>query len=94
MARYRVLVHGQNLLLDLGEGLKKHGYYQTFWIEDSDRERAEKSAIAAAEDDAILNGALANERNDPPRTTIEEIEEEPSSTPVQTDPTGRAFYPE
>jgi hypothetical protein len=75
MKNYRVLLNGENFLLDLGEGLRRHGFYTTCLVSASNEEEAELNAVESIRKRGNIKQLLKNEPNDPPMYFAEEIEE-------------------
>ena len=92
MKKFRVLVKGQNFLLDSDRGIKRFGFYTTRLVEAADRNEAERVAIEALRQDDRLRGKVRNERSDPPMLFAEEIAEVPSFDGVDSQSHGLALY--
>jgi hypothetical protein len=74
MKNYRILLNGKNFLLDLGEGLRKHGFYTTYFVSANNEEEAELMAVNSVRKRDGIKQVIKNEQNDPPMLYAEEIE--------------------
>lgn len=73
MARYRVLLHGVNFLLELEGERRRFGFYTTRVVRASGPEEAEAKAVELIRGDEQLAGNVLNETDDPPMLYAEEI---------------------
>jgi hypothetical protein len=73
--KYRVLIKGQNFLLNKDGETPKTGFYTTRFVEAQDAKQAEAVAIELIKSDAKLADIVLNKRGDTPRLHIEEVEE-------------------
>jgi hypothetical protein len=89
--KFRVLVKGQNFLLESDRGIKRFGFYTTRFVEAFDRHDAERAAIESLRQDDRLRGRVRNARSDAPLLFAEEIAEMPSFEGVDRSH-GLAFY--
>ena len=51
MKKYKVLVRGENFLINLGGKAQKCGFYTTAFVEEPDEDQAEQRAMALLRDD-------------------------------------------
>lgn len=73
--RFRVLVNGQNFLLNQDGIAQKTGFYTTRFVEAQDVEQAEAIAVELIKNDTKLSGIILNQGGDTPILYVEEIEE-------------------
>ena len=70
---FRVLVRGENFLLESEGAVKRFGFYTTRFVEAPNEAEAERLAIAALRQDDRLRGRGLNDMSDPPMLFAEEI---------------------
>jgi hypothetical protein len=75
MSKYRVLINGENFLLNSEGRPQKLGFYVTRFVDARDAEDAENAAVALIREDVALQGLVLNNRDDPPMLYAEEVEE-------------------
>jgi hypothetical protein len=75
MKRFKVKLHGENLLLNLDGEFKKFGFYATSFIKAENPQEAKKIATILIHQNPNLRDTVLNENADRPRINIEEIEE-------------------
>lgn len=92
MARYRILVRGNNLLLSVDGKVAKHGFYTTRFIEADSPIEAERLAIDDLRHLPRLTRVLRNADTDPPLIEAEEITEVNPDSPIEDEPPGLAFF--
>ena len=73
MPRFRVLLHGRNFQLKLGEGQTASGFYTTRFVEAGDAHKAELLAVQMIRDDPHLNGMVMNDATDSPLIDVTEM---------------------
>lgn len=71
MPKYRIVVHGQNYLLDFDGEPKKLGFRQTFYIRAATVEQAREKALASVTRDPTLVQNILNGSRDPIRNEVE-----------------------
>ncbi len=91
--KYKVLVRGDNFLLNLDGKNQKLGFYTTRFVEAQNEEDAEERAIVLLRDDSKLRSGVLNEQSDSPVMFAEEIVELKSFDGLKTPGTGFTFYP-
>ena len=74
MNKYRVLILGENFLLNLGEGPRRMGFYTTRYVEARSEADAEHAAVGLVRDDEDLPAVMLNEPDDSPMLYVEKIE--------------------
>ncbi len=74
MKKYKLLMRGENFLIQAGSELEKQGFYQTVFLESNDFELAEKQAVDLIRN-SDLKALVKNAENDPPMIYLEEIDE-------------------
>ena len=92
--KYRVLVRGENFLLNLDGKNQKLGFYTTRFVEAPNEEEAEERAFAMLRNDPKLQKGVLNEKSDVPVMFAEEIVELGSFDGLKMPGTGFAFYPQ
>jgi hypothetical protein len=75
MKPYKVMLNGQNFYLNLGEGLAKHGFYTTRFVNANSKSEAELMVIESIRKKDDIKKRLKNDINDPPMLYAEEIVE-------------------
>lgn len=89
---YRVLVRGENFLLESESVVKRFGFYTTQVLEASNETEAERLAVETLRQDDRLRGRVRNDRSDPPMLFTEEIAELSSLDAVESHAQGLVFY--
>jgi hypothetical protein len=92
MKKYRVLVRGENFLMNLENADRKLGFFTTRFVEAEDSEQAEFAAMETLRADRSLSGQVLNDRSDPPMMYADEIEELESFDGYSAPGTGLAFF--
>jgi hypothetical protein len=93
MNKYRVMIHGENVLADV-EGVRHLlGFYTHVFIEAFSRADAESRALELLRGDAKLRDMTLNPLDDPIRLSVEEAEELESFEGFTLPRTGLALYP-
>ncbi|HJP95836.1 MAG TPA: hypothetical protein VJ843_00535 [Candidatus Saccharimonadales bacterium] len=88
--KYRVLINGENFLLNIDGRVQRMGFYTTRFVEAKDAEQAEAIAVELIKRDTKLSETVLNKRGDSPMLHAEEVEEvEESGAQL-----GYAFYSE
>ena len=94
MKKYKVLLQGDNFLLDFDGKPEKHGSYTTIFVEAIDPEEAEKISINLIRNDPDLKAAVLNRQDDPPMIYTNEVNELISFEDIEPLGGGYTFYPE
>jgi hypothetical protein len=92
--KYKILVNGQNFLLEMDDSKTKMGFYTTIYLEASNPDEAEFAAADLLRVDAKLRPLALNAPNDPPAMLVEEIVELQSFDGCKLPRTGFTFYKE
>jgi hypothetical protein len=92
--KYKVMVHGQNFLLQFEGERRKVGFYTTFFLEAPDPKYADNTAADLLRADQNLRDNVLNEPYDPPYMASESIEEVESFDGCHLPRTGLVFYKE
>jgi hypothetical protein len=92
--KYRVFVHGQNLLTQVDGVRQRIGFYTNVFIEAVTSADAEARAIELIRQDAHLRDIILNPDDDPLNLTVDEVQEIESFNGVQLPRTGFTLYPE
>src|SRR5436190_11757441 len=75
MQKYRVMIHGQNLLTEADGVRQKFGFYTNAFVEAFSSADAEARAIEIVREDTGLADILLNSDDDPLSLSAEEIHE-------------------
>lgn len=94
MKKYKVLVRGQNFLLDLNGQVEKVGFYTTRFVEAENEGQAEDNAISMLRADSKLCDVVLNPQSDTPMLFVEEITQLDSFEGVGVPGAGFTFYRE
>ena len=94
MKKYRIMLQGSGLLLDMGNGPARHGFFTTRYVEAESPEQAEVAAADLVRKDGELRSAILNEKTDPPKIYSVEVVELESFEAIDVPGTGYGFYPE
>jgi hypothetical protein len=94
MQKYRVLVNGHNLLVDIDGVRKRHGFYTNVFVEAITPSDAEERAFDVLRQDADLRDATLNAADDPVRFTADEVHAIESFEGLRLPRQGLGFYPE
>lgn len=94
MPKYRVLLHGHNLLVDLDGHVAKHGFYTTRFIEAASPGAAGRHAVEQLERERPLRRLGQNELKDWPWVDADEIVELASFDGIEDLRPGFAYYAE
>lgn len=92
MSKYRVLISGENFLLNFDGRPRKSGFYVTRFVDAADAEEAENAAVALLRNDAALKGLVLNSRDDTPMMYAEEVEELEAYDPEENVDTGFSWH--
>jgi len=91
MPHYRVLLHGQNFWFQVEGSPQRMGFYTNRFVEEATPEDAEHAAVDLLHAEGKLNPL--NERGDPPRVLVDEIEKvDRSDVPAVVQ--GFTFFPD
>ncbi len=94
MKKYRILVHGRNLLTKADGAQKRFGFYTNVFVEAFGAAEAESLAIDLLREDAGLKEIVMNADDDPVVLTADEIQQAESFEGFQLPRTGLALYSE
>jgi hypothetical protein len=94
MRKYKVLVRGENFLINVDGKDQRLGFYTTAFVEARNEEEAEDKAIALLRDDEDLRRGMLNKKSDSPMMFAEEIAELDSFEGVHLPRTGFSYFPE
>lgn len=93
MKKYRLLINGQNFLIDKDGKPRKHGFYQNVFIESDNPKQAELMVISKTWHDKELMDMTLNKKKDPPRIRLDTFWELDEADYVGNHiKTGRTFY--
>jgi hypothetical protein len=95
MKRFKVKLHGENILLNIDGEFKKFGFYATNFIKAENPQEAKKIAAILIRRHPNLKDTVLNESTDRPTINIEEIEEVNAlKFLTKKSTTSFTFYPE
>lgn len=92
MAHYRVLINGQNFLVNYEGKPEKLGFYKTAFVTADSIEKAEEAAVNKLRDDDFLQNNAMNAQDDPPMLFAEGIEEFYGNKNEPEDDLGFSWY--
>jgi hypothetical protein len=92
MTKFKVLILGENFLINLDGEDQRLGFYTTAFVEASNPEHAEELAIELLRDDQEFKRGVLNEKSDPPMMFVEDITELESFDGLNLPRTGFAFF--
>lgn len=75
MNHYRVLIHGQNFVIDYEGTVKPYGFFATRYVKAEGHDEAEQAAVQMIRDLDSLRELVENAADDRPEMVIEETEE-------------------
>ena len=94
LKKYKVLVRGENFLMNIDDVNQKVGFYTTRFVEAESEEEAENKVIDILRNDPKLIKSVLNKKSDSPMIYVEEIEQLKSFKGHPINGTGFAFYTE
>lgn len=96
MKKYRVFIHGKNFAIRDAETSQPavRGFYTTVYVEAADFPAAEHAAVELLRQDEQLRATTCNDRSDPPRLDVEEMQELQSFGGVRLPREPFVFYEE
>ena len=94
MKKYKVLIRGENFLMNLDGRDQRLGFYTTAFVEGQDEGEAGERAIDLVRDDLEFRRSVLNEQSDSPMMFADEIHELESFDGLNLPRTGFAFFPE
>lgn len=92
MKKFRVLLSGENFLMNQEGAVKRFGFYTTRFVEALDKGEAERFAIESLRQHDQLREGVLNDHSDPPMLFAEEIDEVSTFEDVENQVPGLAFY--
>ena len=94
MPAYRVMINGQNFLVERDGRVAKHGFFTTRIVEASDPVAAEHAAVPMIRETQRLRDLVRNDPGDPPVIDVTSIVELESGEEVESRETGFVWYEE
>jgi hypothetical protein len=94
MNKYRILVHGQNVLTEADGVLQRLGFYTNVFVEAYTPEAAVEQAFDILREDTELRDLALNDEDDLLRFTADEVHEIESFEDITLPRTGLALYSE
>lgn len=92
MNPFRVLIHGQNFIIEVDGETKPMGFFTTRFVEATDHDQAEELAVQMLRDLESLRSLVKNPEDDRPEMVIEETEELKSLEGISEREPGLAWY--
>src|SRR5262245_51446882 len=92
MRKFKILVHGENLLVHLDGKLVRAGFYVTRVVSAETAKQAESSVIREVMTLPKLQDSLIRDPSNPPAFVVEKTEEISGSHPLEETPSGLVFY--
>ena len=75
MKKYKILICGENFILDLGEGVKKYGFYVNSFCEADNENNARILAMDSINQRKEIQARIVNTNDNLPILKVEEITE-------------------
>jgi hypothetical protein len=94
MARYKVLVHGENFFVPIEGRCRKVGFYSTVFVTSSDCLQAGQTAVRSIQEDQAFFDSVRNDPDDPPQLRATDVEEIDADSEEAVERTGLSFYQE
>jgi len=94
MQKYKVIIHGQNLLTEVDGVRKRHGFFTNVFIEAFTPADAESRALELVREDAHVHDITLNAEDDPMSLSADKIQEVESFDDARLPRTGLALYSE
>jgi len=94
LQKYRVIVHGQNLLTEVDGVRQRLGFYTNVFVEAFTSADAESCAIEFVREDPHLRDVALNAADDLLRLSADEVQEIESFDGVRLPRTGLSLYEE
>jgi hypothetical protein len=94
MEKYRVIIHGQNVLTEIDGVRQRLSFYTNVFVEAFSLDDAKSRAIELMREDSGLRESASNAADDPVRLSADEVQQIESFDGVRLPRTGLAFYQE
>ncbi|OZG72614.1 hypothetical protein BTA51_13880 [Hahella sp. CCB-MM4] len=94
MNKYKVLLNGQNFLVELEGKIGRFGFLSNIFVEAENENDAEQKAVEMLRQNKTLSYSVKNERENPPMIYAEEIIEMDNFGGIETPDQGLTWYPE
>ncbi len=94
MQMFLVLIHGENLLAEVDGTPQRVGFYKHVAVEAFTPADAESRALDTLRESSRWHEIVLNSENDPPRLSIEEVQEREGLDPAVENRRGYILYPE
>ena len=92
MNPFRVLIHGQNFMIEVDGETKPMGFFTTRFVEAENHDQAEELAVQMLRDLESLRSLVKNPEDNRPEMVIEETEELASLEGISETEPGLAWY--
>lgn len=94
MQKYRVMIHGRNMLREIDGVRQRYGFYTNVFVEAFTPADAESRALDVIREDAHLREVVLNPEDDPFTVSADEVHEIESFDGVRPPRQGLALYEE
>jgi hypothetical protein len=94
MKKYRLLMSGRNLLINVKGKIQKYGFYQNIYVEADNPQQAELSAIAQLNHDQELKRMAMNGQDNPPVFRLDTFWELENFLSVGPSAKERTYFPD
>lgn len=94
MAKYYVLINGQNFLVDKRGQIRKYGFFTTRCVDADGPQQAEVSAISLLRRNQSLKKMVRNAEGDQPMLYVEEVAQVEPFHSLPRSEQGFSWYPE
>jgi hypothetical protein len=94
MPAYRVMINGQNFLVEMDGRVARYGFYTTRIVESPDPAAAEHAAVQMIRETQRLRDLVRNDPDDPPVMDVTSIVELETNDGVEDRQPGFVWYEE
>jgi len=94
MEKYRVTIHGENVVTEVDGVPRRLGFYTNVFVEASSAADAQARAIELLREDSALRDSASNAADNPIRLSADGVEQIESFDGVQLPRSGLALYQE
>ncbi len=94
MPAYRVMINGQNFLVEMDGLVARYGFYTSRIVESPDRAAAEHAAVQMIRETQRLRDLVRNDPGDPPLMDVTSIDELQAGERIENREPGFVWYEE
>jgi hypothetical protein len=94
MKKYKALLQGENLLMEIDEKPTKCGFFATRYVEATDPDDAEAILVEFLQNEKEFINTALNDKTDQPLVFLNRIVELESFEGIPVPGTGYSFFPE